>query len=426
MWKKILINFFRLVLALTLIFSGFVKAIDPKGTQYKLQEYLAALHLEAGSAEAVVLVIAVFLAAIEFCLGIFLLFAIRRRLVSSLTLALMIVMTLVTCWVYIAHPVSDCGCFGDAIKLSPGGTLLKNIGLTICAAAVATMPKSMIRFISEMNQWIVSYYTALFIFTCSLMSLYYLPIFDFRPYKIGANIKEGMKIPEGAELPEFETTFILEKNDEQKEFTIDNYPDSTWTFVDSKTTLKKEGYVPPIHDFSISLEGVDITEDILDNPGYTFLLISPHLEHADDTNFGDINQVYEYARTNNYIFLCLTASSKGAIEHWKEYTGAEYVFASTDETTLKTIIRSNPGMLLLKNGTIIRKWAIANLPDINADTLPLHQVEIGKQPEGSTPRKILKIILWYILPLLLLTIADRAWAWTRWLKEKKRLTKQSK
>ena len=90
---------------------------------------------------------------------------------SSLTLAMMIVMTLVTCWVYIAHPVSDCGCFGDAIKLSPGVTLLKNIGLTICAAAVATMPKSMIRFISEMNQWIVSYYTALFIFTCSLMSL---------------------------------------------------------------------------------------------------------------------------------------------------------------------------------------------------------------------------------------------------------------
>ena len=411
---------------MTFIFSGFVKAIDPMGTQYKIQDYFAALELADLMPDWLALTASVGLSALEFCLGILLLFAINRRAVSRIIVVFMLFMTAVSLWLWVANPVSDCGCFGDAVKLSNAQTFLKNIVLLGCSLVVAAHPLQMMRFVSRTNQWIVKNYSALFIILCSVWCLYDLPLFDFRPYHIGADIRQGMVIPEGEEQPQFETTFIMKKDGVIKEFTLDNYPDSTWTFVDSRTVQTSEGYMPPIHDFSISLEGVDITEDILDNPGYTFLLISPHLEHADDTNFGDINQVYEYARTNNYIFLCLTASSKGAIEHWKEYTGAEYVFASTDETTLKTIIRSNPGMLLLKNGTIIRKWAIANLPDINADTLPLHQVEIGKQPEGSTPRKILKIILWYILPLLLLTIADRAWAWTRWLKEKKRLTKQSK
>ncbi len=136
----------------------------------------------------------------------------------------------------------------------------------------------------------------------SIWSLWYLPQFDFRPYHIGVNIAKGMEIPKGAKQPKFDTTFILEKNGERKEFTIDNYPDSTWTFIDSKTVQTEEGYVPPIHDFSIAdaKTGEDITQEVIHDKGYTFLLVSPHLEFADDSNFGNIDEIYEYANDHGY------------------------------------------------------------------------------------------------------------------------------
>ena len=417
--RKVLVNSCRLVLALTFILSGFVKAVDPLGTQYKLNDYLEAMHLDAMVPDLATLAGSVLLAAMEFCLGVFLLFAIHRRLVSRLLVLVMGIMTALTVWIYIADPVSDCGCFGDAIVLTNGQTLLKNIILLAAAIVVALWPLDMMRFISKTNQWIVINYTAVFILIIEGYALYDLPQFDFRPYHVGANIMKGMEIPEGAEQPEFETTFIMEKNGERREFGLDNYPDSTWTYIDTKTIQTKQGYVPPIHDFSMtSLDGEDLTEEILTNQGYTFLLVSPHLEDADDSQLDLINQVYEYAEDNGYPFYCLTASGEQGINRWRDITGAEYPYCLTDETTLKTVIRSNPGMLLLKDGTIIRKWSHNRLPDEYALDKPLEQSELGQMPEDSVPKKIITILLWYVLPLLMLTIADRLWAWSRRTKKK--------
>ena len=417
--RKVLVNSCRLVLALTFILSGFVKAVDPLGTQYKLNDYLEAMHLDAMVPDLATLGGSVLLAAMEFCLGVFLLFAIHRRLVSRLLVLVMGIMTALTVWIYIADPVSDCGCFGDAVVLTNGQTLLKNIILLAAAIVVALWPLDMMRFISKTNQWIVINYTAVFILIIEGYALYDLPQFDFRPYHVGANIMKGMEIPEGAEQPEFETTFIMEKNGERREFGLDNYPDSTWTYIDTKTIQTKQGYVPPIHDFSMtSLDGEDLTEEILTNQGYTFLLVSPHLEDADDSQLDLINQVYEYAEDNGYPFYCLTASGEQGINRWRDITGAEYPYCLTDETTLKTVIRSNPGMLLLKDGTIIRKWSHNRLPDEYALDKPLEQSELGQMPEDSVPKKIITILLWYVLPLLMLTIADRLWAWSRRAKKK--------
>ena len=413
---KWLVNICRIVVALTFIFSGFVKAIDPLGTQYKIEDYLEALSLAQHVPSIVTLGISVLLSAMEFCLGIFLLFAIHRRSASKISFAFMVVMTLITLWLWIANPVSDCGCFGDAIQLTNGQTLLKNIVLLACTAVIAWQPLMMMRFISHSNQWIVVNYTVLFILASSIWSLWALPLFDFRPYHVGANIQKGMEIPEGAEQPEFETTFIMEKDGERREFSLEEYPDSTWTFIDQKNVQVKEGYVPPIHDFSIqTTEGEDLTEEVLSREGYTFLLISPHLENADDSNFGEIDQIYEYALEHNYPFLCLTASSEKGIQHWRDVTGAEYPFYLTDETTLKTIIRSNPGLLLLKDGTIIRKWSHNRLPK---ESMPLEKSTLGQMPEDSVPAKLLTIFLWFALPLLILTLADRLFAWTKWFRNK--------
>ena len=378
MMRRVLVNVCRIVLAVTFVLSGFVKAVDPLGTQYKLHDYLAAMGVGSLVPDFVTLVGAVLLAAVEFCLGVLLLFAIRRRMTSRLILILMSIMTALTVWIYIADPVSDCGCFGDALVLTNGETLLKNIVLLACSVVIWKWPLEMVRFISHTNQWIISNYTALFILFVAGYALYDLPQFDFRPYHVGTNLREGwQKMMEGEESP-------------YSEFFIESLED-----------------------------GEDVTEEILNDEGYTFLLVSPHLENADDSQLDLINQAYEYAEDNGYTFYCLTASGEKGISRWRDITGAEYPFAQTDETTLKTIIRSNPGLLLLKDGIVIRKWSHNRLPDEYALNKPLGQIELGQMPEDSVPKKILTILLWYVLPLLLLTVADRLLAWTRWVKRKK-------
>ncbi len=415
--KKIAVNIARLLLAVVFIGSGFVKAVDPMGTAYKIGDYLEALGMGGLLPELVTVSLSVILAAIEFSLGVFMLFAIRRRFTSRAMLVFMAVMTPLTLWLALANPISDCGCFGDAIVLTNWQTFWKNAVLLLATALVAWRPMEMFRFVSKTNQWIVTNYTGLFILAVSIWCLYDLPLFDFRPYHIGANIKEGMEIPEGAEQPAFETTFILQKDGRQQEFTIDNYPDSTWTFVDSKTVQTKAGYVPPIHDFSITTaDGDDITDQVLDDPGYTFLLVAPHLETADDSRLDLLNELYEYAKEHSYPFYGLTASNETAIDRWRDMTGADYEFCQTDETTLKTIIRSNPGLVLIKEATVIRKWSHNNLPQIEEDmtALPLEECETGQLPEDSVPRKIAILLMWFVLPLMALTIADRTWMWTKY------------
>ena len=277
----------------------------------------------------------------------------------------------------------------------------------------------MIPFVRRSAQWVVINYTVIFVFVVSGYSLYFLPQFDFRPYYVGADIKKGMEIPEDAEQPEFETTFIMEKDGEQKEFSLNNYPDSTWTFVDSKTVMTKEGYEPPIHDFSLTLRdsGEDITYDILEDTSYVFLVISPYIETADDSNFGEIDRIYEYAIENGYRFYGVTSSGDEAVERWRDITGAEYQFCTADAITLKTIIRSNPGLVLLKDGIVIGKWSHNSLPMFDTTDESMVKTLEESMEQKSVARKVFEMLLWFFLPLILLTLADRFYNIHGWLKK---------
>ena len=383
--KRVIVNIARMVLAVTLILSGFVKAVDPLGTQYKIVDYLRAMHLEALTPDFLTVSAAILLSAVEFSLGICLFFAIRRRLVSLLTLVLLLIMAPLTLWLAVANPISDCGCFGDALVLSNWQTFWKNVFLLLAAMTVRRWPLEMPRFISRTNQWIVFNYTVVFILTVSGWSLYDLPTFDFRPYHIGTDLRKGWdRMMEGEESP-------------YADFFMDRVSD-----------------------------GTDITDSLLHAKGYLFLLVAPHTEKADDSQLDLINQVYEYAEDYEYPFYCLTASGEQGISRWRDQTGAEYPFCHTDDIVLKTVIRSNPGLLLLKDGVIIRKWSHNRLPDEYMLTDRLEKLEIGKMPEDSTAQKILQIFLWYILPLFLLSLADRLWAWTHWVKRKEERVKHIK
>ena len=376
--KKLAVNIARLILAVAFILSGFVKAVDPLGTQYKIQDYLVAMGLGRLIPDFMTLSASVLLSTIEFILGICLLFAIRRRMVSKIVLVLMAAMTLLTLWLALTDPISDCGCFGDALVLTNWQTFWKNIVLLTAAVIVWRYPLLMPRLIGEANQWIVMNYSGVFILlVIAGRSLYTLPQFDFRPYHVGTNLRQGwQRMMEGEDSPYAE--FFMELTD----------------------------------------EGEDITEDVLNREGYTFLLVPPHLERADDSQLDALNQIYEYSLDNGYPFYCLTASTEKGINHWRNITGAEYPFCNTDDITLKTIIRSNPGLLLLKNGVIIRKWSHNNLPDEQDLTGELETSELGQLPSDTVATKILWILTWFVLPLVLLTLADRLWAWSGWLRKR--------
>ena len=377
-----MVNIARMVLAVVLIFSGFVKAVDPMGTQYKLTDYLTAMHLQMLTPDFLMLGASVILSAVEFFLGICLLFAIRKTMSTTLSLIMMLVMTPLTLWLALTDPVSDCGCFGDAIVLTNWESFGKNVILLIMAFIVWKWPHDMVRFISTSSQWIATNYSSLFIIVVSGWSLYDLPYLDFRPYHIGTDLRAGwQEMMKGKESPYAE--FFIQRTE----------------------------------------DGEDITDSLLNQKGYLFLLVAPHVEKADDSQLDLINQMYEYAEDNDYPFYALTASGQAGIERWRDMTGAEYPFCQTDETTLKTIIRSNPGLILLKDGVIIRKWSHNNLPDEYALTDRLENLKIGKISKDTIAEKILVVVLWYLLPLLLLTIADRLWAWTKWLKRKEQSNK---
>ena len=370
-------------MAVTFILSGFVKAVDPLGTQYKIDDYLEAMNLGGLLPNMVTLGASVLQSAVEFCLGIFLLFAIQRRLTSRFILLIMLVMTPLTLWLALANPISDCGCFGDAVVLTNWQTFWKNVVLLACAIVVAWWPKEMFRFISESNQWIVINYSVLFIMGISVWSLYYLPTFDFRPYHVGTNLRENwQRTMDGEDLP-YADFFIEDIN-----------------------------------------RGEDITEEVLGDSSYVMLLVSPYLEQADDSRLDLINELYEYADEHGYAFYCLTASTRKHIERWHDVTGADYPFCQTDGTTLKTIIRSNPGLVLLKDGIVIRKWSHNDLPDITEEefALPLERLEIGHLPDNSVPKRIAALMLWFVLPLTVLTLADRMWMWTKWIRRRRRQT----
>ena len=415
------------MLATLFIFSGFVKAVDPLGSFYKIQDYLAAFGIISWFPTYLPLLFAIILSSAEFCVGVFLFFGVRRKIASTLALLLMSVMTPLTLYLALANPVSDCGCFGDAWVLTNWQTFGKNIVLLIAAIAVFRERKLMFRFVTLKIEWMVSLYTLLFVFALSFYCLEYLPVLDFRPYKIGADIKAGMEIPEGAKPSVFESRFVLEKDGRRQEFTLDNYPDSTWTFVETRTVLKEKGYEPPIHDFSmISLDtGEDITDSVLTDKGYTFLLVAHRIEEADDSNIDLINEIYDYSVEHGYGFYALTSSPDEEIEMWRERTGAEYPFCQMDDITLKTIIRSNPGLLLIKDGTILNKWSDNQLPDEYVLNDSLDKLELGQQKQENKLHTIGYVLLWFIVPLTLVVGIDILIIKRRERKSRERQTTQS-
>lgn len=416
--KKILVELCRFLLGATFLFSGFVKAVDPYGFAYKIEDYLIAFGLEYF--DFLALPVSIALCVTEFAVGVFLLLGIYRKWNTRLALLIMAFMTPFTLYLAIANPVSDCGCFGDAVIITNWETFYKNIVLLAAAIIVTVFNQKISNFFTGKFYWMAGLLVVGFGICFAVYNSINEPIFDFRPYKINANLPELMKVEEG-KGDVYENVFIYEKDGIQKEFNENNYPwqDSSWIFVDRINKLVKEGIKPVIHDFEINrlyfnpdkteIEGEeDIIQEVLEDENYTFLMIAYSLSSMDDSYVSRFADVHNYAMDRHYNFYCLTASTEDEIIKWENENANNFNFCLTDERTLKTMMRSNPGLMLLKNGIILNKLTGSDIPVEEQLTAPIEQLDITQpiDTEKEDKKNLIFIITIFIIPLLILKLLD--------------------
>ncbi len=355
----------QIILGISFAFSGFVKAIDPLGSTYKIEDYLTAFGPFFEHFAFLAFPLSVLLAAVEFTMGVNFLLGANVRLTKRIALFFMLVMTPLTLYIALENPVTDCGCFGDAIVLSNWATFWKNIGFSLLVLLLFVLPSFSKNIYFNYQKWIITSVAFSASVLISIYCLRHLPIIDFRPYKIGTDIVKSMEVPEGAKSDVYETTFIYAKDGVEKEFTLANFPDENdgWVFIEQKTTLIEKGYEPPIHDFSIvNAMGDDITYEVLEKEGFTFLLIAYDVNKAEHKFNEKIASIHQLAQYGDIDFYALTASVDEDIEKYSELANATYEWCKTDPITLKTIIRANPGLVLIKDGIIVGKWNSRDIP----------------------------------------------------------------
>ena len=398
---KIIKQVSAIIVGLVFIFSGVVKGIDPLGSAYKFHDYFLAFNM--AWLDWFSLPLGILLCTAEFTAGFAVISGIRQKTGIWVVLLLMILFTPLTFILALTNPVSDCGCFGDAVHLTNWQTFWKNIILIILAFFLFIGRKQVISLYKSSIEWIITgSVLTLFVLFC-LGNLKYLPIVDFLPYKTDIRIADQMVIPEGAEPDKYLTTFIYEKNGEHKEFTLENYPaeDTSWIFVDQKTVLLKKGYQPPIHDFSITTTaGIDLTNQILTDEKYSLFMISVNLNKADTAVLAKSFELGHYLVKNGMNFYVLTATP--SFNLLKDLTGLN--LCTVDETTLKSMVRANPGYILLKDGVIKGKWSWAKVPDMEWFTKVAANNPDFTKKTGKGAFAIVSISIFLLLFLIILVL----------------------
>ena len=365
---QILTHITRLLVAVTFIFSGFVKLVDPLGSAYKFEEYFGADVLNLEFLSPFALQFSVLLILAEIMLGVMLLVGFKSKL-TVWSLFLITLLFLFLTW-YSAYydKVTDCGCFGDAVTLTPWETFYKNVVLIILTVFLMLRVYDIQPISSDVFAKRISLISLLVFIGIIFYVLRYLPIIDFRAYAIGKNIPEGMLVPEDAEKPVFEDTWVYNVNGEDKSFSTEEKPWSIEgaTFVDRKTRTLVEGYIPPIHDFTMEREGEDIT-DLLMAKDKLMLIVAYNLNLTDNEGMINMKDLSEHAMENGYSVYCFSASTQEDYDIVKKKYDLDFDLLFCDETTLKTIVRSNPGVVTLDKGVITGKWSWRQTSKINLD-----------------------------------------------------------
>ncbi|SDM23654.1 BT_3928 family protein [Kriegella aquimaris] len=361
---KYIVGLSRIIVGVLFIISGFIKLNDPVGFSFKLQEYFSAGVLDLPFFEPYALTISIFVVIFEVMLGVMLLTGFRVKFTVWSLLLMIVFFTFLTFYSAYFNKVTDCGCFGDAIKLTPWESFTKDIVLLVLIVVLFVGSKHIKSVFGPNTKRIV---TVIALVLCGIYANYvlnHLPVIDFRPYKIGANIEQGMGVPEGAPKAIFEYAWKFKVDGEEKVFvTQGDYPTVDGEFIDVETTEIQKGYEPPIHDFTIEQEGEDFAATLLQKPKL-IMVVAYDLRKSHMPVFEQIKQITDSAVKKGYKVIGMSASNDEQTQQLRQTYDLNFEFYFTDETTLKTIVRSNPGVLVLEKGTIKQKVHYNDLGDL--------------------------------------------------------------
>ncbi len=370
--NKFLVIFSRFFVGIIFIFSGLIKANDPLGFGYKLEEYFEVFHLAFLNNFAVV--IAIIICVLEIILGVALLLGLRAKKTSIGLLVLIIFFTFLTFYSAAFNVVRTCGCFGDAIPLTPWQSFTKDL-ILLAFIIIIYLNRTKIQPVlkSETAENKALMIASALTLGFALYTYNFLPVKDFLPYHKGANLPEYMRIPEGAPLDVYEIRYSLKnkKSGETKEMTDKEYlkteiwKDASWEIIGTpESKLVKKGFEPKIKDLKIvDSQGTDYTSEIIENPYYNMVIVAEQLNKADQKAIGELNVLaINSAENYNIRTVLLTSASPDSMEVFKKRNNLVMEVFNADGVPLKSMVRSNPGLLLLKDGVVINKWHFHTLP----------------------------------------------------------------
>ena len=364
---KIIVHLFRYFVGTLFIFSGLIKLNDPIGFSFKLEEYFGPTVFDLDFLIPIVLPMAIFIVIFEVILGLFLILGYKREFTLWSLLLMIIFFTFLTWYSAYFNKVTDCGCFGDAIKLTPWESFTKDVVLLIMIAFLF-VKKDLVNPIINLNlQKLIIGTSLLVCFYITYFVLNHLPILDFRAYKIGDNIIENMRVPEDAPKDIYEYEWLFSEGDEIKKYiTNGEYPNAKGDFLTVETKLIQKGYEPSIYDFSIEVNGNNLTDEILSEEKL-LIYISYNLEKFSSKAIENMKFSAEKAKNNGFKIIGLTASSVEDRNIFIKKNNLSFEFYTCDETALKTVVRSNPGAIVLKAGNVVDKKHYKDFSDLNFD-----------------------------------------------------------
>jgi uncharacterized membrane protein YphA (DoxX/SURF4 family) len=384
--KKILLNITRFLVGILFIFSGLIKANDPLGLSYKMQEFFDVWHLP--SLNQFSLVLAVVMIVFEIVAGVAVLLGWRMRLFAWLLLLLILFFSFLTGYAVLSGKIRECGCFGDCIPLEAMGSFIKDLILLLMILFLFAFRKEIKPLFPQNTSLLILAFSFILSFSIQWYALQYLPFIDCLPYKTGANIPEKMKPPVGSVPDSTVIHFVYEKNNRLVEYTADQLPadfDDSYKFVRRYDKLIRKGNAEPsIKDFSlVSSSGNDSTMQILDRRGFKLLLFSRNFPEPDPSWNKPFSVLYALAKSKNIPVYFVTASRGEANAYLTANNLADAISVFTcDATAIKTAARTDPTVYLMKKGTILNKWSYAALesaiPELGS--LPTQSPEPGNEP----------------------------------------------
>lgn len=352
---KVLVGITRIFVGIFFIISGFIKLSDPLGFSYKLKEYFSEGVLNLEFIQPYALLISVIVVIVEVLLGVMLIIGYKRKLTLFSLLGMIVFFTFLTFYSAYFNKVTDCGCFGDAMKMTPWTSFWKDIILLFLIIILFVGKRFITPFFSKFTNVLITFIVLIASMWYSYHVLMHLPSIDFRAYKKGVNITEGMTVPENAPKAKFEYQWKFEENGIEKIIsTSGSYPKTSGKFLGVETIEIEKGYEPPIHDFAIEKNDEDYTQQFLEADKVLFI-ICYNLSNAEVAGLQKVKTLADRAIKEGYKVIALSASSETAKKAIIEKYKFPFEFYTTDETALKTMLRSNPGAVKLNKGTIIDK-----------------------------------------------------------------------